>query len=100
MELAIDQDLMAICQEIITDNHSEDEWAEMESGDMFQRGRYSGGFDSDDMFFAFSYDEDGSEWCLSLTLQEVQQVVSGEKATVQVDKWEDLMAALEESGEV
>lgn len=96
MRIPIDNDLMLICKEIVDDDNSEEAWAGMESGDMFQQGRYCGGFDADDMFFAFSYDDEGEQWCLSLTLKEVQEVVAGIKKEVQVDRWDELMRALEE----
>jgi hypothetical protein len=96
MKIKIDGDLMTICKQIVNYKHTEDEWAGMESGDMFQIGRYNGGFDADDMFFAFSFEEKGEEWCFSLNLEEVQDIAEQTKIDVNVDKWIDLYNALED----
>ena len=62
MQLPVDQEFRAICKQIIKEARTLAEWAEIESGDMFQSARYCGGFEADEGAFTFShYDEDGRE---------------------------------------
>ncbi len=96
-EHPIDHDLMTICREIVTENLSEEQWAEIESCDMFQRGGYCGGFDADDVFFNFSYyDEHKIRWCFSLTLDEVNAIHGGTKNVIEIEKWDDLWSQFQQ----
>lgn len=57
---------------IIKDNKSLDEWAEIESDDMFQEDCYVGGFDRTEMEFCFSYyDETGDEYWFQISLDNI-----------------------------
>jgi len=42
MTHTLDKDFRIICNEIIAENKSHDEWVEIESDDMFNQGNYSG----------------------------------------------------------
>ena len=83
MNLAVDSELRALCRQIVSEGHSEDEWAELESDDMFQSEGYEGGFDETEMAFTFShYAPDGREHWFQLTLSEVQAIAAGENPTL------------------
>ena len=56
-KIPLDQDFTIICEEILSHQKSNEEWAEIESDDMFQRGKYSGGFEAGEKAFCFSYYE-------------------------------------------
>ena len=95
MKTSVDQDFLEIVKDIVQMNHSEEEWAALESSDMFQRGVYNGGYNAEDRFFAFSFkDESNTEWCFSLTLDEVKQISRKEKTVLEIQKWEDIYGAL------
>lgn len=77
MRLPINRDLRRIAQSIIQENKSLDEWTEVESGDMYREGSYSGGFDADELEFCFSYyGPDGEIW-FQMSLAQVEEVAAG-----------------------
>jgi len=70
----IEKDFLDICKEIITENKTVAEWAEIESDDMFQSGKYEGGFDATGMEFCFSvYIEDVEYW-FQLSLDTIYKI--------------------------
>ena len=73
-----DDDLIAICREIVETGRTEAEWAEVESDDLIQFGRYEGGFDATEMEFCFHFSEDGKEFWLQISLSEVKIIASGD----------------------
>lgn len=82
MIVPIDEDLRRIAQLIIQEKKSPDEWAEVESDDMFQEGSYSGGFDADEREFCFSYyAPDGDVW-FRMSLAGVEELASGGAPTL------------------
>jgi hypothetical protein len=84
MQLLIDPEFRAMCREIAGENRPEEEWAEIESDDMFQSDRYEGGFDATEEAFCFSHNaEDGQEYWFQLTLSEVQAIAAGEDPVIQ-----------------
>lgn len=84
MQLVIDPELRTLCREIVSENHSEEEWAEIESDDMFQSESYEGGFDATEEAFCFSrHTEDGEEQWFQLTLSEVQALAAGEDLVIE-----------------
>lgn len=83
MELQVNGELRQICREILAANKTEEEWAEIESDDMFQSGSFVGGFDADERAFCFSYYDAGrDEYWFQLTLDEAREVAAGELQTV------------------
>ncbi len=79
-----EKEFYIIADEIIKENKSLDEWAEIESCDMFQEGNYVGGFDSVEMEFTFSYySNDDDEYWFQLSLDDIIKVKSRELKDVQ-----------------
>lgn len=84
-ELGIDEELLGIFREILSENLSESDWAEIESGDYFQSPHYCGGFDASENAFCFSYFSDmGDEFWFQLTLVEVSSAVEGTLSSLSV----------------
>lgn len=77
MKHAIDELLISIFEEIMIENKTEAEWAEIESCDMFQNESYSGGYDADEQAFCFSHYSKGTEYWFQLTLSEIEEAVGG-----------------------
>ncbi len=55
MDISIGLELRTICEEIEGKNLNPDQWAEIESDDMFQSIHFIGGFDADEYEFCFSF---------------------------------------------
>ena len=51
MNLVIDKEFLKISQLICSKNFSDDEWAKIESNDMFQTEHYVGGFEGTENAF-------------------------------------------------
>jgi hypothetical protein len=84
MQLPMNAELRTLCREIVAENKSVEEWAEIESDDMFETESYEGGFDATEEAFCFShYTEDGEESWFQLTLSEVQAIAAGEDRVVE-----------------
>ena len=84
MTLPIPNDLVLVCQQIIRENKSDDQWSEIESGDMFQQGSIHGGYEALERAFCFSYyAPTGEELWFQITLPEVEQIVNGQKQSVE-----------------
>jgi len=79
-----DNDFLKIAEEILSENKSPDEWAMIQSSDMFQQGKYSGGFEATEMEFTFSVFEDEKEYWFQLALSDIQKVVDGDIRQVHV----------------
>ncbi len=82
----IKDDFLAICTEILTENKTPEQWAEIESDDIFQRGNYEGGFDATGMTFCFSVFENGKEYWFEFPLTDVELFEKGEKKEVAVSE--------------
>ena len=67
-------DFYLICEEIILEKKDINEWAEIQSDDMFQEGNYEGGFDAIEMEFCFSFYDDDVEYWFQLPLQLIEKV--------------------------
>lgn len=77
MLIPIEEELRAIAREIVAEDKSLEEWAEVESDDMFSEGRYAGGFEALESEFCFSYyGEDGERW-FQLSLAQVREIADG-----------------------
>lgn len=72
----VNSDFKAICQTIMKEDKSLEQWALIESDDMFEKGKYVGGFDATEMEFCFSVREDGNEYWFQISLEEVKDVVN------------------------
>lgn len=88
MEINIDTNLLNICKEILKENKTPEEWAEIESDDMFQIGSYVGGFDATEMEFCFSFYKNEKEFWFQISLEEIRDIVRERKTTIQICKVE------------
>lgn len=79
MVITVNKDFLSICKNILEQKLKEEEWAKLESDDMFQEGSFEGGYDADEIAFCFSYyDNNGEEYWFQLTLDEIEKVAYGE----------------------
>ena len=78
MRVPIDDALREICRMIVEKDKTEDQWAEIESDDMFQEGPFVGGYDAEESEFCFSYyANDGCEYWFQLSLEQAGQIEGG-----------------------
>ncbi|WP_428261520.1 hypothetical protein [Haliangium sp.] len=77
MRIPIDEEFRQIAREILAENKDVDEWADIESDDMFQQGRYAGGGDADEGEFCFSYYGPDGEFWFQMTLAQLEEVAAG-----------------------
>ena len=75
-----------ICSKIISEQKTLEEWAEIESDDMFQSGIYEGGFDGTGMEFTFSVFIDGNEYWFQLPLDAIPKTLNKQITEVQLVK--------------
>lgn len=86
---SIQKELVELCERIVDENKSLDDWSLVESSDMFQHGSYNGGFDAIEMEFCFSfYDSEGMEYWFQVSLEDVIRIANAEKTTIQMRKAE------------
>ena len=81
----IDEDLKSICNQIIDANKTIEEWAEIESDDMFQVGNYEGGFDATEMMFCFSLYKDGKEYWFQIPLNGIGDIIKGKMGEIEIE---------------
>jgi len=85
MQLSFEPEFLSICQEIVEEGWTDDEWRERESSDWFQTPSFCGGYDADEAAFCFSYyDPAGNEWLFQVTLSEVRMVSAGGRPVVEL----------------
>ncbi len=84
MEYAIPEELVLICREILKDNKTETEWGRVECDDMFQTERFVGGFDAEEQAFCFSFYEQGTEYWLQISLEQVRDIVDRSVTTIDI----------------
>ena len=77
-----------ISKEIIEENKSLAEWAEIESDDLFQSGNYEGGFDSTEMEFCFSVFINEEEYSFQLSLDAIKEINQNLLTEVEIEKAE------------
>ncbi|CAN5596219.1 hypothetical protein BH11BAC3_BH11BAC3_44050 [soil metagenome] len=77
MIIPINEELKSICSQIIEQNLSLEEWAGIESDDMFQTNSFEGGFDATEKEFVFSYFGDKEYW-FQLSLIQVTRINNGD----------------------
>ena len=84
MQIVPDDEFLAICREIVSEDHSDEEWAEFESDDMFQTDSYCGGYDTTEEAFTFSYyTPDDQEYWFQLTLNEIRALAAGQQVPIE-----------------
>ena len=84
MNLQVDEEFIRICTAIVNQKTGIAEWALIESDDMFQEGKYEGGFDAIEMAFCLSVYIDSSEYWFQLTLEEVRDLAEGKRNNVEI----------------
>ncbi|MGH7713914.1 MAG: hypothetical protein ACREOG_21725 [Gemmatimonadaceae bacterium] len=78
MMLAVDDELRAICRDLLAEGWSEAEWAEREADDWVQTERYDSGFSETEGAFTFScYTGDDEVW-FQFTLAEAAAIAAGD----------------------
>ncbi|MBN1906327.1 MAG: hypothetical protein JW927_14645 [Deltaproteobacteria bacterium] len=78
-QLKVDDELLSICNKIHAEGKSDEEWAEIESCDMFQSPKYCGGYDATEQGFWFSYyDQNKKEWWFEITTESLNKIIKGE----------------------
>jgi len=78
MNIPISHELIAICQEIVEKNYTQNDWARIESSDMFQSSQFCGGFDADEKEFCFSFfPDDSREFWFQFDLGIATQIAGG-----------------------
>ncbi len=83
MQIPITDELRSILKQIFDEQKTADEWAEIESDDMFQSESFDGGFDATEQAFCFSYyDDNGDEFWFQLTLPEIPEILAGTKTVI------------------
>ena len=80
----VNDDFINICREIIAEDKTIEEWIEIESDDMFQKGNYVGGFDGPEEGFCFSVYIDEKEYWFQVSLEKVAEIAFGETDEVNV----------------
>ncbi len=68
---------LKIADIILKEDMTVNEWAEVESDDMFEEGEYVGGFDATEMEFCFSVYIDKKEYWFQLPLEEIKDALTG-----------------------
>ena len=85
MQIAVNEDLREISQEVVDSRKTDEEWSEIESDDMFQRPSIAGGFDATERAFCFSfYDDEGTEYWFQLTSDDLKLIAEGKLDYVSV----------------
>jgi hypothetical protein len=77
MKNTVNNEFVEICKEIASQNKSIDEWAEIESDDMFQTKNYVGGFDATEMEFCFSVYINQKEYWFQVSLKDIHDILVG-----------------------
>lgn len=75
MIIKVNDEFIKICEEILSYNRTELEWADYESCDMFQSENYCGGFE--EVEFTFSYYEGENEYWFQLSLDDIKAIKNG-----------------------
>ena len=84
MEHKVEQELRFICESILKENKTLQEWSEIESDDLFQHGAYKGGFDATEEEFCFSVYLNDEEYWFQFSLNDVNGIVDGSISTIEI----------------
>jgi hypothetical protein len=84
MQIPTNEDLRSICREISDKGFSVEQWAEIESSDMFQSDAFCGGFDADEQAFLFSwYANDNGEYWFQLSIELAKSIAAGNSPIIE-----------------
>ena len=86
MKHILEKEFLSICEKILSENISEEEWAEIESCDMFQTEHYVGGFEAIEMEFTFSVYIEGQEYWFQVPLKMIREIYNGSMIEVEIKK--------------
>lgn len=79
-QLKANDDLRAICREIVAAGKTADEWDRTGADERFGRGPFVGGYDAAEQGFTFSYrDAAKKEWLLVFGLPVAQKIAAGQE---------------------
>jgi len=85
MKLAVNEEFILICKQLLDKEKKETRWAEIESDDMFQSDSFVGGYDADEEAFCFSYyDEADKEYWFQVTLPQVVEIARGKRIDLEI----------------
>lgn len=77
MKIKITEELFEILKQIKSQNYTDEQWAEIESSDMYQSEHFCGGYDSDEEAFCFSYySSENKEFWFQFTLEDLESMLS------------------------
>ncbi len=80
----MDSEFQRISEDIVVQEKTVKEWAAIESSDMFQSPKYTGGFDADEGEFCFSVYLPSGEYWFQLPIEDVYRVANGERLSVEI----------------
>ena len=87
MKIKVDEEFMLIVDKILSFDKGDNEWALVESDDIFQTKQYEGGYDGTERAFCFSYyGRPPEEYWFQLALDDIQKVKAGELKEIEVIK--------------
>lgn len=78
MIIKVEEDFKIICNNILSEKKSLEEWAKIESDDMFQEGRFCGGFDANEGEFCFSVCLNEKEFWFQFSLNDAKKIILDE----------------------
>ena len=76
MKHFLSESFFKIVTQIVNEKKSLDEWAEIESDDMFQTEEYVGGYDATEKEFCFGVFIDSCEYWFQLSLDDIHKLES------------------------
>lgn len=85
MDLPVNDDLRSICQQIVQEGKTDEEWNEIAASDWFQTDTVTGGYEGLEDGFTFSFypPDGGDELWFQLTLAEAAEVAAGTRTVVE-----------------
>lgn len=86
MKHKLEIEFYEISKQIVLENKSILEWAEIESDDMFQKGLYVGGFDSIGMEFVFGVFIDNKEYWFQVSLEDMYKINERQISEVDIEE--------------
>lgn len=86
MFVSVNENFKRICIDIVAQDRNDDEWALVQSDDMFQLEEFEGGYEALERAFCFSYyAADSKEYWFQLTLPEIKEVADGKRSILEVN---------------
>lgn len=85
MYLQVPEEFLSILRNIKAEGKAPEEWAEIESDDMFQSDHFVGGYDADEEAFCFSFfDQDDQEYWFQISFDDVELILNGKMQQIDV----------------